>query len=102
MIHHITTSTLFPTRRSSDLLQKAFELNPNLKSKNEVDLPSASKESSKKTTTTSSEKKANSLEVYLEELKYSRSEEHTSELQSPCNIVCRLLLVKNKLIILSN
>src|SRR5256885_8930861 len=25
-----------------------------------------------------------------------RSEEHTSELQSPCNIVCRLLLEKNK------
>src|ERR1022692_21790 len=25
-----------------------------------------------------------------------RSEEHTSELQSPCNLVCRLLLVKNK------
>src|SRR2546426_8062859 len=25
-----------------------------------------------------------------------RSEEHTSELQSPCNIVCRLLLVINK------
>src|SRR5256885_7724005 len=24
------------------------------------------------------------------------SEEHTSELQSPCNIVCRLLLVKKK------
>src|SRR2546426_9200364 len=24
----------------------------------------------------------------------SRSEEHTSELQSPCNIVCRLLLEK--------
>src|SRR5256885_13285522 len=24
-----------------------------------------------------------------------RSEEHTSELQSPCNIVCRLLLEKN-------
>src|ERR1039457_4256177 len=23
-----------------------------------------------------------------------RSEEHTSELQSPCNLVCRLLLVK--------
>src|SRR5688500_19777782 len=27
---------------------------------------------------------------------YYRSEEHTSELQSPCNIVCRLLLVKKK------
>src|SRR5256885_11816993 len=25
-----------------------------------------------------------------------RSEEHTSELQSPCNLVCRLLLEKNK------
>src|SRR5688500_19451284 len=25
-----------------------------------------------------------------------RSEEHTSELQSPCNIVCRLLLVTKK------
>src|SRR5256885_9208744 len=27
----------------------------------------------------------------------SRSEEHTSELQSPCNLVCRLLLEKKKL-----
>src|SRR5256885_13331146 len=26
-----------------------------------------------------------------------RSEEHTSELQSPCNLVCRLLLEKQKL-----
>src|SRR2546426_8660118 len=28
-----------------------------------------------------------------------RSEEHTSELQSPCNLVCRLLLEKKKNII---
>src|SRR5256885_7720672 len=27
---------------------------------------------------------------------FSRSEEHTSELQSPCNLVCRLLLEKKK------
>src|SRR5256885_12252797 len=27
----------------------------------------------------------------------SRSEEHTSELQSPCNLVCRLLLEKKKM-----
>src|SRR5256885_9647683 len=27
---------------------------------------------------------------------YWRSEEHTSELQSPCNLVCRLLLEKKK------
>src|SRR2546426_4667629 len=28
--------------------------------------------------------------------KEGRSEEHTSELQSPCNLVCRLLLEKKK------
>src|SRR5256885_11142427 len=28
--------------------------------------------------------------------KTHRSEEHTSELQSPCNLVCRLLLEKKK------
>src|SRR3989454_1620558 len=31
-----------------------------------------------------------------------RSEEHTSELQSPCNLVCRLLLEKKKKIILDD
>src|SRR5256885_5250484 len=29
-------------------------------------------------------------------LQPQRSEEHTSELQSPCNLVCRLLLEKKK------
>src|SRR2546426_4478364 len=29
--------------------------------------------------------------------KAGRSEEHTSELQSPCNLVCRLLLEKKKI-----
>src|SRR5256885_11290189 len=29
-------------------------------------------------------------------LMWMRSEEHTSELQSPCNLVCRLLLEKKK------
>src|SRR5256885_7921439 len=32
----------------------------------------------------------------LEVAKEDRSEEHTSELQSPCNLVCRLLLEKKK------
>src|SRR5256885_2686867 len=31
----------------------------------------------------------------------TRSEEHTSELQSPCNLVCRLLLEKKKKIRIS-
>src|SRR5256885_3685379 len=32
----------------------------------------------------------------LSHLFWQRSEEHTSELQSPCNLVCRLLLEKKK------
>src|SRR2546426_7593134 len=32
----------------------------------------------------------------------NRSEEHTSELQSPCNLVCRLLLEKKKIIMKSS
>src|SRR5215467_15643958 len=35
------------------------------------------------------------LPPYLLQLP-NRSEEHTSELQSPCNLVCRLLLEKKK------
>src|SRR5256885_3966001 len=31
---------------------------------------------------------------FLAEMDEGRSEEHTSELQSPCNLVCRLLLEK--------
>src|SRR5256885_2578413 len=31
-----------------------------------------------------------------DEKAHARSEEHTSELQSPCNLVCRLLLEKKK------
>src|SRR5256885_3065267 len=33
---------------------------------------------------------------WLAGLDPQRSEEHTSELQSPCNLVCRLLLEKKK------
>src|SRR5688500_20047496 len=34
--------------------------------------------------------------AFSEKLAIMRSEEHTSELQSPCNLVCRLLLEKKK------
>src|SRR2546426_5645575 len=36
-------------------------------------------------------------DVPLLRRKLGRSEEHTSELQSPCNLVCRLLLEKKKI-----
>src|SRR5256885_4772105 len=38
--------------------------------------------------------KANPDRRVLKVLMQERSEEHTSELQSPCNLVCRLLLEK--------
>src|SRR5688500_19950661 len=34
-------------------------------------------------------------QIYDADIRF-RSEEHTSELQSPCNLVCRLLLEKKK------
>src|SRR5256885_3470563 len=34
--------------------------------------------------------------IRLGRINRGRSEEHTSELQSPCNLVCRLLLEKKK------
>src|SRR5256885_7942620 len=36
------------------------------------------------------------LDLTALEQRLRRSEEHTSELQSPCNLVCRLLLEKKK------
>src|SRR5256885_13265807 len=39
---------------------------------------------------------ASQIGRFVEELQRNRSEEHTSELQSPCNLVCRLLLEKKK------
>src|SRR5256885_3006582 len=39
------------------------------------------------------------LARHLAELQSPRSEEHTSELQSPCNLVCRLLLEKKNTVV---
>src|SRR5688500_19587569 len=36
------------------------------------------------------------LGLVVGKIRKYRSEEHTSELQSPCNLVCRLLLEKKK------
>src|SRR2546426_5725544 len=40
--------------------------------------------------------RAANLYDHAQACKAPRSEEHTSELQSPCNLVCRLLLEKKK------
>src|SRR2546426_1245823 len=48
--------------------------------------------------TNRSSKRGRTLSVTMKRLAAMqlRSEEHTSELQSPCNLVCRLLLEKKK------
>src|SRR5256885_9918736 len=44
----------------------------------------------------SRDKRLTDMIATLAPLAHDRSEEHTSELQSPCNLRCRLLLVKKK------
>src|SRR5256885_12148784 len=71
MIRRPPRSTLFPTRRSSDLCGRA--------------VPDAAHPERP-------DRFGGAVLLALER----RSEEHTSELQSPCNLVCRLLLEKKK------
>src|SRR5688500_20327377 len=68
----------FPTRRSSDLPRS----------------PPRAAEGSSESSRASAAKSSPWAARWA---KTSRSEEHTSELQSPCNLVCRLLLEKKKM-----
>src|SRR5256885_16416516 len=80
MIRRPPRSTLFPTRRSSDLCGKRLLRGT-------------------RGQTHSSPTKGNSTPcsvLLLPSSRPVRSEEHTSELQSPCNLVCRLLLENKK------
>src|SRR5256885_7805809 len=86
MIRRPPRSTLFPTRRSSDLRSGGLNLAPFnawvvLKGLETLSLRVKAQSAA-----------ALELATWLE----ARSEEHTSELQSPCNLVCRLLLEKKK------
>src|SRR5256885_12240822 len=93
MIRRPPRSTLFPTRRSSDLADQAAAimrehqarqgrflgyLNPEPRSQHQPvqDIMTG--------------------QFIPPSMYTNRSEEHTSELQSPCNLVCRLLLEKKK------
>src|SRR5205085_10329791 len=99
MLRRPPLSTLFPTRRSSDLRPMAIRCSS--ASSPSASSPAASSGSStgpaaspspstptpSTTSTSCSSADPNSA---------SRSEEHTSELQSQSNLVCRLLLEKKK------
>src|SRR5258708_24781520 len=80
MIRRPPRSTLFPTRRSSDLR-----------------IRSAKKSSRRCPEATSTTRPSTSVATdVLGRVVEVRSEEHTSELQSPDHLVCRLLLEKKK------
>src|SRR5256885_13143416 len=93
MIRRPPRSTPFPTRRSSDLgipqgglLITSFMLQLRCGQSTRAEIrfiPSHEREAPPPTHGWSS-------------VRATRSEEHTSELQSPCNLVCRLLLEKKK------
>src|SRR2546430_10392386 len=81
MIRRPPRSTLFPTRRSSDLLDgdRRVRLVPHVVIGRER------------------QRRVAELRLARElRLRHVRSEEHTSELQSQSNLVCRLLLEKKK------
>src|SRR5688572_32700495 len=83
MIRRPPRSTLFPTRRSSDLASSSSCRGAR-----------RSARARRRRSTTSRSSAAVPAWTAAEDL--DRSEEHTSELQSQSNLVCRLLLEKKK------
>src|SRR5256885_11303038 len=88
MIRRPPRSTLFPTRRSSDLAQHG-PVDPQVDA-----VPSGGRVDPDAVEIGDPHGHRRAVDA--------RSEEHTSELQSPCNLVCRLLLEKKRLKQLSN
>src|SRR5688500_19218886 len=80
----------FPTRRSSDLRPSGKSNQPQRRPRLARGYPSSSNTSGNASNASSSNLSA----VLMHKVCCTRSEEHTSELQSPCNLVCRLLLEK--------
>src|SRR5688500_19814920 len=90
-MRHPPMLTLFPTRRSSDLDN----------CRKNGDDPQKLPETYARTISRALEKRPEGLTITMHTCRgnfksawVARSEEHTSELQSPCNLVCRLLLVQ--------
>src|SRR5205807_9933486 len=99
-LHHRALPS-FPTRRSSDLVHRARDSDP----PRNGHLISRCWRSCRNSEGAAGEITTVVLECETKgapdlprtaEQPARRSEEHTSELQSPCNLVCRLLLEKKK------
>src|SRR5947208_10873671 len=87
------TPTLFPTRRSSDLKQKYLESGQRYYDRGKYREAAIQYENAIQVDARFAEAH---YKLALAEMKLQRSEEHTSELQSPDHLVCRLLLEKKK------
>src|SRR5205807_6053617 len=95
-------STLFPTRRSSDLFQLLVVLARGVQQEPADEREPQSAEARAREEPHDAEKDERDRHQLAQPRRGSggaeqasvlpRSEEHTSELQSPCNLVCRLLL----------
>src|SRR5205807_8420010 len=84
----------FPTRRSSDLIELAVKLHRYRAGLNER--PQAPCVADHVGVHHIRHSVASARRQRTFQSLVDRSEEHTSELQSPCNLVCRLLLEKKK------
>src|SRR5688500_19950022 len=80
----------FPTRRSSDLRERNERV---ALTRDQIDAPRQQEQRPRMRTRLPPEARGNQRRQHPREAR-ARSEEHTSELQSPCNLVCRLLLEK--------
>src|SRR5688500_19848285 len=88
----LTDCFSFPTRRSSDLLAKSMATIT--REFNRLKLTQTSAAGARRAMDVALRDYRNGLLSSLDVLNIQRSEEHTSELQSPCKLVCRLLLEK--------
>src|SRR5688500_19362139 len=87
----------FPTRRSSDLeIGRSHEGPDPRRREDEPPAPCACHPRTVTATGASCVELRSMGQTLLIVHHTPRSEEHTSELQSPCNLVCRLLLEKKK------
>src|SRR5256885_10929460 len=102
MIRHPPRSPLFPYPtlfRSSRVMSPPIALTRRLQIANPRPEPPYCREVDKSAWTNgrnSLPASAVDIPIPVSDTANSRSEEHTSELQSPCNLVCRLLLEKKK------
>src|SRR5690348_17908635 len=95
MIRRPPRSTLFPY---TTLFRSNKNIDPNKINKSSKDMTSPPKKNSNKESKVSSSTitTGHSELVNSSNTSSARSEEHTSELQSPVHLVCRLLLEKKK------